>query len=180
MPGRDRPGAFGIGDWVVDPLADELLLHGRAIKLEPRMMRLLVCLARSEGQVVSSQRLLDEVWAGVVVSPGSLYEAISHLRKTLGDTESPPRYIATVARKGYRLVAPVHWRKAPPQPSPQPSPEAAATLSRQDSATAPLRTPPRRRAMVVALILVSACALAWLGASRYSTSVQLVGALPAS
>jgi len=48
------------------------------------------------------------VWTGVVVSPASVYQAVSQLRKLLGDVEPNPTYIATVPRKGYRLLAPVH------------------------------------------------------------------------
>jgi len=71
-------------------------------------MRLLVRLAETPGQVVSSKDLLDTVWAGVVVGSASVYQAISQLRKLLGDTDDPaPTFIATVPRKGYRLVAPV-------------------------------------------------------------------------
>lgn len=70
-------------------------------------MRLLVRLAATPGQVVSSRDLLDTVWAGVVVGPASVYQAISQLRKLLGDTDPVPTFIATVPRKGYRLVAPV-------------------------------------------------------------------------
>jgi transcriptional activator of cad operon len=109
MPGLERPDRFEIGDWIVDPSIDEILTQGGATKLEPRMMRLLVCLAESHGQVVSSQRLLDEVWAGVVVGPGAVYQSVSQLRKLLGDTDFPPKYIATVPRKGYRLLPQVRW-----------------------------------------------------------------------
>lgn len=101
----NRP--FRIGDWRVDPTLDELRREGQHVKVEPRIMRLLCCLASRPGEVFFADELLDRVWPGVVVGPGSLYQAVAHLRRQLGDIELPPRYIATVPRKGYRLVAEV-------------------------------------------------------------------------
>lgn len=93
-----------VGDWLVEPSLDMISRGGERHKLEPRTMRLLVCLIDADGRVVSRERLLAEVWAGVVVGPASVYQAISQLRKLLRDVELEPRYIATVPRKGYRLI----------------------------------------------------------------------------
>jgi hypothetical protein len=54
--------AFRIGDWRVDPALDEISRDGRTVKLEPRTMRVLVCLARRAGEVVSVDDLLNAVW----------------------------------------------------------------------------------------------------------------------
>ncbi len=70
-------------------------------------MRLLLCLAQRAGEVVSIDDLLEEAWAGVVVTPDSVYQAVASLRRLLGDDAKQPAYIATVPRLGYRLVAPV-------------------------------------------------------------------------
>ena len=96
-----------IGEWIVEPALDTITRGGETQKLEPRTMRLLMCLADSAGTVVSIERLLDNVWARVIVSPASVYQAVSQLRRILGDTERDPAYIATVPRKGYRLIAAV-------------------------------------------------------------------------
>ncbi len=100
-------GRFRVGEWLIDPALDEISRGTEVVKLEPRMMRLLCRLAETRGRVVSSQQLLDSVWAGVVVGPASVYQAISALRKILGDSDATPTYIATVLRKGYRLLAAV-------------------------------------------------------------------------
>ena len=102
IPERPR---WQIGDWVANPNDDTLSRDGAAVRLEPRIMQLLVCLAESAPQIVSVDRLLTEVWSGVIVGPASVYQTVSQLRKILGDTETPPQYIETVARKGYRLIA---------------------------------------------------------------------------
>jgi transcriptional activator of cad operon len=104
-----KPGeVVQVGDWFVNPTLDCLYRGSESHKLEPRMMRLLVCLANSVGAVVSVDRLLTEVWTGVIVGPASVYQAVSQLRKLLGDVDPDPTYIATVPRKGYRLIATVH------------------------------------------------------------------------
>src|SRR5579862_5564116 len=107
-----------IGDWVADPQTDTLRRPGQIQKLEPRTMRLLLLLAANPGMVLSVERMLNEVWQGVVVGPASVYQAVSQLRRLLGDTDPDPTYIATVPRKGYRLLAAVNpIATVPPVPA---------------------------------------------------------------
>src|SRR6185436_18844425 len=107
-----------IGEWIADPRDDSLVRGAERVKLEPRTMRLLMRLAQTPGEVVSQEELLESVWTGVIVGSASVYQSMSQLRKVLGDTDDPPRYIETVARKGYRLVARVSpgARTGLPQP----------------------------------------------------------------
>ena len=65
MPVAKPHPAVRVGDWVVDPALDTISRGGVVEKLEPRAMRLLLCLVDSEGGVVSIEQLLSEVWAGV-------------------------------------------------------------------------------------------------------------------
>jgi len=106
MPMTPLPDRFTLGPWRVNLSLDEVVGQGpragQAHKLEPRAMRLLAVLAQAGGDVVRSDDLLDAVWPGLVVTPSSLYDAVALLRKVLG-----PDHIATVPRKGYRLVTPV-------------------------------------------------------------------------
>lgn len=120
---------FHLGAWLVDPSLDTISRGTQSIKLEPRMMRLLTCLADCPGTVVSQERLLAEVWAGVVVGPASVYQAVSQLRRLLGDTDPEPSYIATVPRKGYRLIAPVSLPPAPDAAARREIPAASAVLA---------------------------------------------------
>jgi TolB-like protein len=96
-----------IADLRVDPALDEIRKDGQTIKLEPRAMQLLLCLAERAGEVLSVEELLDRVWKDVVVSQDSVYAAVAALRRTLGDDPKSPTYIANVVRRGYRLIAPV-------------------------------------------------------------------------
>jgi TolB-like protein len=106
-----------IADLRVDPTVDEICQAGHTIKLEPKAMQLLICLAERAGEVVSVEELLDLVWKDVVVSPDSVYAAVAALRRTLGDDPKKPKYIANVVRRGYRLVAPVSPWAEPPTPA---------------------------------------------------------------
>jgi transcriptional activator of cad operon len=107
MPSGTLGGVVQIGEWIVNPGLDTISRGTETHKLEPRTMQLLLCLADSAGAVVSVDRLLNEVWSGVVVGSASVYQAVSQLRKLLGDVEAEPTYIVTIPRKGYRLIAPV-------------------------------------------------------------------------
>lgn len=112
-----------IGDWVVHPLADTMTRSGDTVRLETRTMRLLLCLANRAGEVVSIDDLLSEVWAGVIVTPDSVYQAVTALRRLLGDDPRKPTYIATVPRRGYRLIAAVDLQvdvNTPPVDVPEP------------------------------------------------------------
>jgi Tol biopolymer transport system component len=70
-------------------------------------MDLLVCLAGRPGEVLSKDELLEEVWEGAFVTESNLTRAVAELRHALGDDASNPRYIETIAKRGYRLVAAV-------------------------------------------------------------------------
>jgi TolB-like protein/DNA-binding winged helix-turn-helix (wHTH) protein/Tfp pilus assembly protein PilF len=120
---------FQLGDVRVDSALDEIRKDSATIKLEPRTMRLLVCLAERAGQVVSVDELLDLVWKDVVVSPDSVYGAVASLRRTLGDDPKDPKYIANVMRRGYRLVAPVSTRAIALEPPPAAEPPIHETDS---------------------------------------------------
>ena len=100
-------GPICIGEWRVNPAANEISRGGESVRLEARTMRLLLCLAERAGEVVSIDELLDEVWPGVTVSSDSVYQAVASLRRLLGDDAKQPAYIVTVPRMGYRMVAQV-------------------------------------------------------------------------
>lgn len=112
----DRRGAlFRIGAWTVDPTSCVISRGEERIRVEERTIRLLACLAERTGEVVGNNELLDRVWPGATVSQDSLYQAVASLRRLLGDDPKAPTYIATVPRRGYRLVAEVV--REPPEPA---------------------------------------------------------------
>src|SRR5579862_437499 len=103
----DQPthSPFTLGEWAVDPILGTIARDGETTRIEPRMMRLLVSLADGAGAVVSADDLLDRVWPNVIVTPDSVYQAVAALRRLLGDNPKDPRYIVTVPKQGYRMIA---------------------------------------------------------------------------
>jgi DNA-binding winged helix-turn-helix (wHTH) protein len=96
---------FLIADWTVDPSQRTITRRGVLRQLEPRHMDVLCTLARRQGQVVGVEELLDACWRGGFFGDNPVHKAVAMLRRTLGDNAKVPRYIATVRKRGYLLVA---------------------------------------------------------------------------
>jgi TolB-like protein/DNA-binding winged helix-turn-helix (wHTH) protein/Tfp pilus assembly protein PilF len=160
--------AFRIGDWRIEPALDEIARNGVTAKLEPRRMRVLVCLAEHAGEVVSVEQLLDAVWKDVVVTHDSVYQAVAGLRRALGDDQKNPIYIANVQRRGYRLVAPV----APAEPGQISLPPHNDSSAHADAQQA--QTPATQGVRGAAAVLPRSI-LMWAGATLMV--IALLGAL---
>ncbi len=118
----DLNKGFVLGEWQVLPLAGRLARGDHSVHVEPKVMEVLVCLAQSPGETVSREQLLNEVWDGVVVSEEVLTRAISELRSLLGDTAREKRYVKTLPKRGYRLIAPLECNDSADVETYQPSP----------------------------------------------------------
>ena len=142
-------GKFRIGEWLVDLRANTISAGGRVVHLEPKVMGMLAQLAGRPGDVISKESLLQSVWADTFVSEHVLKVAVSELRKALGDDARSPRFIETIPKSGYRLIAPV-------------SPAAGAADDGPLAASAPkARRAPGRWKLGAAVALLSALLLAW-------------------
>ncbi|MCU7834097.1 MAG: winged helix-turn-helix domain-containing protein [gamma proteobacterium symbiont of Taylorina sp.] len=102
---------FYVLNWYVDIDGNQITSDEKQIKLESKVMALLVFLASHQGDVVSREQLEAAVWADQVTGYDALTTCLTRLRKALGDNSRQPQYIETVTKKGYRLIAPVHWDK---------------------------------------------------------------------
>jgi DNA-binding winged helix-turn-helix (wHTH) protein/tetratricopeptide (TPR) repeat protein/energy-coupling factor transporter ATP-binding protein EcfA2 len=100
---------FRVGAVLVQPDRLVVSLDGREIELEPRIMEVLVALADHAGEVVSAEQLLIEVWRGTFYGDNPVHKAIAHLRRVFGDDLKSPRYIETIRKRGYRLIARVTY-----------------------------------------------------------------------
>lgn len=100
---------FRIGGALVQPDRLVVTIDGRDITLEPRMMEVLVALAEHAGEVITAEQLLIEVWLGTFYGDNPVHKAIAYLRRVLGDDLKSPRYIETIRKRGYRLVAKVAY-----------------------------------------------------------------------
>lgn len=99
------PPRFRLGEWLVDAPNHELIAHAGRVRLQPRQMQLLLRLAREPGTVLRREQLLEDVWEGRYVNDEALSRAIAELRQLLADDPRAPRYIETVPKLGYRLIA---------------------------------------------------------------------------
>src|ERR1700731_630687 len=101
---RRRFGAFE-----VDLRAGELRRNGLKVKLQEQPLQVLTLLLERPGEVISRDDLRNRLWPAdtFVDFDHSLNAAIKRLRDTLGDSAENPRFVETVARRGYRFVAPV-------------------------------------------------------------------------
>src|SRR5204862_3625841 len=101
------PAAYRFGPFVVDRAAYRVVEKGQPLELTPKLLDLLLHLLDHAGTLVTKEALLDALWPGTSVTDNALAQAVSELRQALGDEAGDPRYIKTVARRGYRFVAAV-------------------------------------------------------------------------
>jgi len=118
---------FQLGDWRVDAPGNRLLRGSEVRPLRHKAMALLVLLARHAGQTVPREQIVAEIWAGNQwVANKAINNAVWTIRQTLGDDPESPRYLQTIATKGYRLIAEVRPVAATSAPAPTPAPAPPA------------------------------------------------------
>ena len=98
--------AFRIGEsHQVEPSLNSVAGPAGTVRLEPKVMQVLVLLAAHAGQVVEKERLMATVWPDAFVTDDVLTRAISELRRVFGDDAKESRFIQTIPKSGYRLIA---------------------------------------------------------------------------
>jgi TolB-like protein/Tfp pilus assembly protein PilF len=105
---------FQVGAWLARPGTNCVVRKGRAHHVTPKAMDVLVCLAKRHGEVVLKAEIFQEVWAGAFVSDDALTRCIVELRRVFRETAQQPAIIETVAKRGYRIAAPVSWGSGTP------------------------------------------------------------------
>jgi TolB-like protein/DNA-binding winged helix-turn-helix (wHTH) protein/Flp pilus assembly protein TadD len=171
-PGKKaKPGAFRLGKWWVEPAAGTLSADGEVVSIRPREMALLVYLAENQGNVVTADDIMDNVWVGVEVTNDSLYFSMSQLRKALDDEEATTSYVETLPKRGYRLTVPVEPAGGE---APVPAPAESAVV---ESSTAPAgsqpqpRNPLRYGVVVATAVVVLAITILWFQRTPVETEV---------
>ena len=120
VPPNNRLKCFGVFE--LDLSAGELRKNGAKLRLQGQPFQVLALLLERAGEVVTREELQQKLWPSdtFVDFDHSLNTAINKVREALGDSASSPRFVETLARRGYRFIAPVR-AEAPPQP-PQSNP----------------------------------------------------------
>ena len=98
---------FGVFE--VDLTAGELRKNGARIRLQEQPFQVLTALLQNAGQVVTRDELREKIWPAdtFVDFDHSLNTAVNKIRESLSDSASSPRFVETLARRGYRFIAPV-------------------------------------------------------------------------
>jgi TolB-like protein/DNA-binding winged helix-turn-helix (wHTH) protein/Tfp pilus assembly protein PilF len=154
---------FRIAAWLIEPRLNTVSNNGTTVHLEPKVMEVLVCLARHAGEPVPKEELLHTVWPNTFVTDDVLVRSISELRRVFQDDARESRVIQTIPKRGYRLLVPVETVNR--------EPSAAQTRVSQNSTKTGRNW--RRQALVsggvAALLLIS------LGAVYVSSRQRLLG-----
>src|SRR5258707_15583033 len=142
------------GSFEVDVVSGELRRQGLKIRLQDQPFRLLVLLLDRAGDVVTRDEVRETLWPAdtYVDFDHSLNTAVRKLREALGDSAETPRYVETLARRGYRFVAPV----AEPGPAAQPANSADADVAFPSPPPTARPRPSARPALVIAALPSSA------------------------
>ena len=101
--------SFFIGDWQVSPQEGLLSHENNLVHLEPKAMEVLVYFASRPGDVITREELERDVWSGALVGYDAVTNTIIKLRKALQDNARQPRFIATIPKKGYQLIASIRY-----------------------------------------------------------------------
>jgi DNA-binding winged helix-turn-helix (wHTH) protein len=110
MPSSNREARLlRFGVFEVDLTAGELRKNGARIRLQEQPFQVLTALLQNAGQVVTRDELREKIWPAdtFVDFDHSLNTAVNKIRESLGDSASSPRFVETLARRGYRFIAPV-------------------------------------------------------------------------
>ena len=152
---------FTVGDYRVDPGVNQIQDSGVHKQVEPKAMAVLCYLAGRAGETIGREELMTAVWPGRVVVEETLTRAISQLRTALSDNVGSPRYIQTVPKQGYRLIATVGESAADARPGE--AGREATVQAEPIPLTGPLSTPSGAGRKAV----LAASAAAVLGALLY-------------
>jgi TolB-like protein/DNA-binding winged helix-turn-helix (wHTH) protein/Flp pilus assembly protein TadD len=166
---------FQLGSWLVVPGSGEIRNGETVVRVEPKVMDVLVYLARHQGKVVSRDELEREVWRGAIVGYDAVTSTVIKLRKALGDDPHAPTYIATVPKRGYQLIAlisPVVAEPTTRPAAPSISPITAGPVSRRP------RSPWQPGVIALALI-ATAGTLATIYLASQPPSELVTGQAPA-
>jgi DNA-binding winged helix-turn-helix (wHTH) protein/TolB-like protein len=99
--------AYQFGTWIVEPHLNRIRNSEGETQLEPKTAEVLAYLLSHEGQIVSIDELLDNVWKDRVVEANAVHRNVNRIRRALGDTAREREYIETIPKRGYRTIAPV-------------------------------------------------------------------------
>jgi TolB-like protein/DNA-binding winged helix-turn-helix (wHTH) protein/Tfp pilus assembly protein PilF len=183
------------GTFELDAAAGELRKAGITLKLHPQPFQVLVLLTQHHGEIVTREQIRAQLWGQntFVDFERGITVCITQVRNTLGDNSEKPRYVETLARRGYRFIAPVSLGAAHTAPfvaeriSERPTDHDLPTIvaphgqadTRLQSLAAARTTKGKYSLAALGLVVVAAAALAWQWHSRQNaTPIRSLAVLP--
>lgn len=169
-----------MGDWQVYPEFNELRGPTGSVRLQPRLIQVLRLLALTPGRTVTRDALIDGAWSRRMVNDEVLSRTIADLRQALGDDARQPRYLETIPKLGYRLIAAVEWLDEATAP-PAPASAAAEVPAATGESTAAIAAVPaaatggfrRARWIVAATLAIALIAGLYLWQSKWTPAAAL-------
>jgi Tol biopolymer transport system component/DNA-binding winged helix-turn-helix (wHTH) protein len=168
VPETEANSIVQFGIFEADLRAGELRRNGAKVRLQDQPFQVLAFLLERPAQLVTREELHARLWPAdtFVDFDHGLNAAIKRLRDALGDSAENPRFVETLARRGYRFLAPVNRAPLEIIPAPLPPPRA-----RQESSAAP----PRRRwrlPLAAAAVLLVGISAGWHAGHRSAASIR--------
>src|SRR6266536_3130944 len=174
MPEASTPIRLRFGVFEVDLRAGELRKHGVRLRLQEQPFQVLAMLLERPGQTVTREELRSRLWTAetFVDFDHGVNKAVNRIRDALGDSATSPRFVETVARRGYRFIADVTVAEGSP---PAKAEATTGDLVLEDESVASVTAPPSARGLRrrypwmitgVALALASVVVIAWALQSR--------------
>ena len=184
---NDPSGRLRFGVFEVDLRAGELTKRGLRIRLQEQPFQVLAMLLGKPGELVTREELREKIWGQTVVDfDHGLNKAINKIREALGDSAENPRFVETVARRGYRFLADVTpidtaaERQRGPETESLVPPTESHRVELADAGVPPKR-PYRSRAWAgFGLVLALAASLSWMlySQSQSSPKIRSLAVLP--
>jgi TolB-like protein/DNA-binding winged helix-turn-helix (wHTH) protein len=169
--------AFQVDDLIIEVRMRRVTRGGMSLDIADRSFDVLLALLRAAPNLMSTQELMDCVWAGVIVGPETITQRIKLLRQSLSDSAEKPRYIAVLRGRGYRIVAQVIPLAALPQPGAVVTSPSTPGVAIDGEPAAPAGSAQGRRRWIPGILVLTLLLVAggtWLGLERRSDG-QLAG-----
>jgi TolB-like protein/DNA-binding winged helix-turn-helix (wHTH) protein/Flp pilus assembly protein TadD len=186
---NDPSGRLQFGVFEVDLRAGELTKRGLRVRLQEQPFQVLAMLLERPGALVTREELRERLWGRTVVDfDHGLNKAINKIREALGDSAENPRFVETVARRGYRFLADV--TRIDTAADRQPAPDTEVVVPPTDSHRIELADaglPPKQaylahawKGVGLVLALVLAASLSWIlySQNRSSSKIRSLAVLP--
>jgi Tol biopolymer transport system component/DNA-binding winged helix-turn-helix (wHTH) protein len=167
--GNGSDGKIRFGLFEADLHSAELRKAGRKIKLQDQPFQILAMLLERPAEIVTRDELRAALWPvdTFVDFDHGLNAAVKRLRDALGDSADNPRFVETLARRGYRFIAPVTVQDASPDPELASSPEVKSVP------TSPTRTRHWRVVLSSLAVLLMGSGAGWVAARRFNPTVPI-------